>query len=97
MKRNNNNSYRSMWFNGNGICQVEAVKQKLNMPKSSTDSKANVTVGSKMAALVSGYPLPIEYVRVFKSLFMTEVNALYTYDAHQFEALLICRQMPLLS
>ena len=39
----------------------------------------------------------IEYVRVFKSLFMTEVNVLYTYDAHQFEALLICMQMLLLS
>ena len=35
----------------------------------------------------------IEYVRVFKSLFITAVNALYTYDAHQFEALLIYRQM----
>ena len=35
----------------------------------------------------------IEYVRVFKSLFWTEVNALYTYDAHQFEALVIRRQM----
>ena len=29
----------------------------------------------------------IEYVRVFKSLVLTEVNALYTYDTHQFEAL----------
>ena len=37
--------------------------------------------------------LLIEYVRFFKSLFMTEVNALYTYDAHQFEALQICRQL----
>ena len=35
----------------------------------------------------------IEHVRVFKSLFMAEVNVLYTYDAHQFEAVRICRQM----
>ena len=35
----------------------------------------------------------IEYVRVFKSLFLTEVNALHTYDTHLFEALLICCQM----
>ena len=34
-----------------------------------------------------------EYVRVFKSLFLTEVIALYPYDTHQFEAHLICRQM----
>ena len=35
----------------------------------------------------------VEYVRVFKSLFMTDVNVLYTYDVYQFEALRICRQM----
>ena len=33
--------------------------------------------------------LIIEYVRVFKSLFLTEINALYRYDPHQFEPLLI--------
>ena len=39
----------------------------------------------------------IRYVRVFKSLCLTEINALYTYNTHQFEALQICRQMLLLS
>ena len=39
----------------------------------------------------------IEYVGGFKNLFLTEVNAVYTYDTHQFEALLICRQMMLFS
>ena len=35
----------------------------------------------------------IEYVRVVMSLFLTEVNVLYTIDTHQCEALLICGQM----
>ena len=39
----------------------------------------------------------IEYVGVFKGLFLTKVNVLYTYDTHQCEALLICRQMLLFS
>ena len=30
--------------------------------------------------------------RVFKSVFLSDVNILYTYDTHQREALLICRQ-----
>ena len=41
--------------------------------------------------------MAIEYVRVFKSLNLTEINALYTCDIHQFEALPFCRQMLLLS
>ena len=43
------------------------------------------------------WALTIEYARVFKSLLLTEVNVLYTSDIHQCEALLICRQVLLLS
>ena len=43
-------------------------------------------------ALQKEYHL-IEYVKLFKGLFLTEVNALYTYDTYQFGALQICRQM----
>ena len=55
-----------------------------------------VTKSSTVPDWLSEHEL-IEYVRVFKSLPLTEMNALYTYDTHQFEALQICTQMMLLS
>ena len=50
-------------------------------------------VTTEFLSLHALYSIIIEYVRVFKSLLLTEINALYTYDTHQLEALQICRQM----